>query len=392
MKILPCLLFTVVMAPTVGLAVYAPIPDQEQGKALTYRLGATVSHDSNIFGSPAGAMDSMVYGINGEISYNSSVSDQTFFSASYEVSHDHVVDRPGEKNLTNHTVEVRLAHSFAQDSNIDLNAAYIVAQNPESLLAGVPLNADQSFKRGQFDGRYTASINQRTAFVTKYRFVDYAYDLATLAFDLDRTENLIGLESSFQYLPETKLVAEYRYQDIGYDRAGATKDKTSNFFLAGFEHNPGKKLMISGRAGLEERNRKSASDTTVPYVELSSRYTYAEGSFLAAGYMHTIEEPSDVVRFTDTQVNRFFVNLQHQLSGPFILSGSLTYEPSRLQGRPGVQVDVDEQTTRFGVALAWRPTKNWALIGTFDYDDVNSDDPSREQERDRAGVNVRYTF
>jgi len=200
------------------------------------------------------------------------------------------------------------------------------------------------------------------------------------------------LESSFQFLTETKLVAEYRYQSIGYDSASATKDKTSNFFMAGFEHNPGKKLMISGRAGIEDRSRKSASSTTVPYVELSSRYTYTEGSFLAAGYMHTIEEPSDVDRFTDSQVNRLFVNLQHQISGAFVFSGSATYEPSVLQGRPGVQTDIEEQTTRFGVALAWRPTKNWALIGTFDYDDVNSDDASRDQDRNRVGVNARYTF
>jgi hypothetical protein len=393
MKTLIRLLSAAAFVPTVGLAVYAPIPDQEQGKALTYRLGASVSHDSNIFGSPTGEIDSLVYNVTGEISYNGSVTDQTFASASYEISNDYVVDRPGSKNLTNHSLELRLAHAFAQDSNIDLNAAYIVAKNPESLLSGQPLNTDQSFKRGQFDGRYTASLSPKASVVTKYRFVNFAYDTAALAADLDRSEHLLGLESSFQFLPETKLVGEYRYQTIGYDSAGAAKDKTSNFFMAGFEHNPGKKLMISGRAGIEDRNRESASDTTAPYVELSTRYTYTEGSFLAAGYMHTFEEPSDVVRFTDIQVNRFFVNLQHQLSGAFVASGSLTYEPSVLQGRPGGgQADIDEKTTRFGVALAWRPTKNWALIGTYDYDSVNSDDASRDQDRDRLGVNARYTF
>jgi len=47
--------------PAIALAIYAPIPEQEQGKALTYRLGASAYHDSNIFGAPSGAIDSMVY-------------------------------------------------------------------------------------------------------------------------------------------------------------------------------------------------------------------------------------------------------------------------------------------------------------------------------------------
>jgi hypothetical protein len=386
------LLTAVALVPSLAMAVYAPIPDQEQGKALTYRLGASVSHDSNIFGGATGEIDSMVYNFTGELSYNSSVTDQTFVSTSYELSNDHVVDRPGKQNLTNHTLEARVAHAFAQDTNIDLSATYAIAKNPQSLLAGQPLNTDQSFKRGQFDGRYTTSLNAKTSLVTKYRFVDYSYDTASLATDLDRSEHLLGLETAFQLLPETKLVGEYRYQSIGYDSASSFKDKTSNFFMAGFEHNPGKKLMISGRAGIEDRSRDSGADTTAPYVELSTRYTYNEGSFFAAGYMHTLEEPSDVDRFTDVQVNRFFVNLQHALSGAFTASGSLTYEPSTLQGRRGVEVDHDEDTTRLGLALAWRPTKNWALIGTYDYDDVSSDDPSRGQNRNRLGVNARYTF
>lgn len=392
MKTLLRLLPAVALVPTLALAVYAPIPEQEQGKALTYRLGAGVSYDSNIFGGATNVIDSVVYNFTGKISFNSSVTDQTFVSASYELINDHMVDRPSSQNLTSHNLEARVAHSFAQDTNIDLSAGYNISKNPESLLPGQPLNTDQSFKRGQFDGRYTTSLNPKTAIVTKYRFVDYSYDTAALAADLDRAEHLLGFETAFQFLPETKLVGEYRYQSIGYDSNASVKDKTSNFYMLGFEHNPGKKLMISGRAGIEDRSRDSGSDTTAPYAELSTRYTYGEDSFLAVGYMHTLEEPSDVNSFTDTQVNRFFVNIQHALSGAFTASGSVTYEPSTLQGRPGGSVDKDEETTRFGLALAWRPTKNWALIGTFDYDDVSSDVPSREQNRERYGLNARFTF
>jgi opacity protein-like surface antigen len=148
---------------------------------------------------------------------------------------------------------------------------------------------------------------------------------------------------------------------------------------------------MSGRLGFEDRHRDSESNTTSPYVELTSRYTYTEGSFLSAGYTYTFEESSDPTRFNDTKVSRFFVNLQHRLSGTFTASGSIDYEPSVLQGR-GTQVNLDETTTRFGLGLSWLPTKNWTISGTYDYDNVNSDDPSRGQSRQRFGVSARYTF
>ncbi len=110
------------------------------------------------------------------------------------------------------------------------------------------------------------------------------------------------------------------------------------------------------------------------------------------GYTYTIEEPSDTVNYTDTNVNRIFVNLQHRLTGTFTASGSVTYDSDRLQGRSGVHTDIDEKTTRFGLALAWQPDKNWSVTATYDLDDVNSDDPARGQNRSRYGVNARFTF
>jgi hypothetical protein len=379
------------LLPLAGMAVYAPIPEQEQGKALTFRLGASVYNDSNIFGGATGEIESVVYSFSGHVSYNGSVDDQTFASASYDLSNDHVVDRPGKKDLTSHNLTGRIAHSFSQDTNIDLNGAYSISKNPQSLLAGIPLNVDQSLKRGQFDARYTTAAGQKTGVVTKYRFINYAYDTATLAADLDRSEHLLGLEGSYAYLPQTKLVAEYRYQAIGYDSAANLKDKTSHFLMGGFDYNPGKQLMLSGRAGFEDRSRDSAPDTTSPYLELTSRYTYAEGAFLAAGYMYTLEEPSDVSRFNDSKVNRFFANLQHPLSAAIIVSASVTYEPSQLQGK-GLQADVDETTTRLGLGISWQPTKNWTISGNYDRDEVDSDLADRGQSRDRLGVSARFTF
>lgn len=391
MKLSPRLAVLAVALPVAALAVYAPIPEQEQGKALTFRLGASISHDSNIFGAATKEIDSMVYSVTPSLSYNGSLDDQTFLSLGYDLSYDHIVDRPGKKNLSSHTLSARLAHAFSDSSNIDVSDTYQISKNPQSLLAGLPLNTDQSFKLNQFNARYTAALNQKTTLTLKYRNMDYAYDLASLADQLDRMEHLAGVEAGFAYLPETKLVAEYRYQRVAYSASAATKDKTSHFLLAGADYNPDKQLTLTARAGFEDRNRNGAPDTTAPYVELSARYAYSEDSFFSGGYVYTLEESSDVLRFTDTRVNRFFANVQHRLSGPLTLSSSFTLEPDKLLGRAG-QADIDETVLRFGLGLTWAPAPNWSVTANYDRDHVGSDDASRDQERNRYGVSARFSF
>lgn len=383
------------LLPVAVFGVYAPIPEQDQGKALSFRLGASVSHDSNIFGSSTNEIDSAVYTFSGEIIYNGSISDQTFASASYKLNIDHVADRPGapkNRDLFNHTLSGRLAHAFSQATNIDISNLYMISENPESLLPGLaPFATDQSFKRNEFNLRFTTSAGQKGTLVAKYRNMMIGYDTAALATLLDRDENLLGAEFAFAFLPETKLVGELRYQDIAYDNGGALKDKESTFFLAGFDHNPNQNLLLSGRVGGESRDRASGGDTTSPYIELTTRWNYADGSFLSGGYTYLLEEPSDTVSYTDTRVNRFFVNLQHRLTALITAGASLTYEPSQLQGRAPVG-DADETIVRSGVNLSWLPNRHWTVTATLDADRVDSDVASREQNRTRFGLSARYSF
>ncbi len=373
------------------MAVYAPIPEQEQGKELSASVKAGFSHDSNIFGAANSAISSSVFTFEPTVKFNSSLTDQTFLSASYRLTIDQFQDRPGDKTLDSHDFNVRVAHAFSDATNIDVSDNYTIAKNPEALLAGIPVNTDQSFKRNQLDGRLVTNVNERTNATLKARTIHYRYDNGTLGDSLDRTENLYGLAVSYDVVPELKAVGEYRRQDVNYRSAGGNKDKQSNFLIGGFDYNVASKLTASGRLGYEWRTRDGAGDEDVPYLELSGKYDYAERSYLTAGYVHTLEEASNVVQFTDTRVNRFFVNLQHAVSALIVASTSLTYEPSTLLGRPG-QVDVDEKTTRFGMALSYLPTQHWTLSATFDNDRVKSDDSARELKRTRYGVSASYSF
>ena len=111
-------------------AVYAPIPEQDQGKAWSFEVAGTVMHDSNIFGAPTGAISSTIYSLAPKVDFNASVTDQTFVSASYLLSLDHFSNRPGKKTLDSHTLIGRLAHAFPPSTNIDLTDSFLVQKNP----------------------------------------------------------------------------------------------------------------------------------------------------------------------------------------------------------------------------------------------------------------------
>lgn len=379
------------MAALPALAVYAPIPEQQQGKDLTVSVRGGVAYDSNIFGAAFNEIDSAVFTLAPRIDYNASLTDQTFLSAGYGLTLDQFEQRPGDKLIDSHEATLRLAHAFSKVTTLDLNEAFSVVRNPESLLAGVPVNTDQSFTRNQFDGRFVTPATPKATVTVKARSIYYKYKNDTLGRNLDRNETLFGLAGDYAVVPEMKAVAEYRFQDVSYRRQGDLKDKTSNYLMAGLDYEVAQKTSVSARLGGERRSRDGERDASVPYAELSAKHEYAQKSFVSGGYIYTLEETSDTNRFTDAKVHRLFGNLQHAVTSLIVASGSLTYEPSTLQGRRGFP-NVSETTTRAGVALTYLPTKNWSATASYDHDRVRSDDPSRRLSRDRVALGATFSF
>lgn len=372
-------------------AVYAPIPEQDQGKELVVTLSAQIYHDSNIFGAPTGAIDSMVYEFAPKVAFNAALSDQTFLVAAYQLRLDYFDNRPGDKSLASHDLNVSFDHSFSKVTTLHLSDDYSIEQNPQSALNGITLSTDQSYKRNVFDGSFETNLAPQLGLGLQVQSVDYSYDNHSLALQLDHMENLYGLSLGYDLVPEVRVVGEVRHSDVLYDTGGSFKDKHTDFLIGGVDYKLAKEITASGRLGYQWRRRDGDSDEQAPYVLLSAKYDYAPQSFFSGGYVYTFEENSDVIHYSDTQVNRFFVNVQHALSARVVASGSLDYEPSQLQGRLGLP-NRDETTTRLGLALSYLPTKNWRITASYDYDNIDSDDPSRGQNRDRVGLSGAFTF
>lgn len=372
-------------------AVYAPVPAPTQENDFTFSLRAALSHDSNVFGAANGEVSSAVWTLAPFVGYQTSVTPQTFLSTSYELTLDRFTHRPGKKLLDSHEIMFRLAHAFSKATTLEVRDEFAEARNPASLLAGVPLNPDQSLRRNQLDGRFVTPLSARATATVKARSVYYAYRNPILGRSLDRVENLYGVAVDYAVLPEVKAVGEYRHQDVFYRKLGETKNKSSEFIMGGFDYAVARKLSLASRLGAEWRRRSAEPDTTSPYAEVTAKYDYTMKSFLAGGYAYTFEETSDTARFTDTKIHRLFANVQHSVSALVVASGSLTYEPGTLQGRRGV-ADVREKTLRAGAALSYLPTKNWIVSASADHDRVRSDDPVRKLKRNRVSLGATFSF
>ncbi len=372
-------------------AVYAPIPEQEQGKSLTFAFKVGVAHDSNLFAAASRPVSSWIWTAAPRVSYNGSLTDQTFLSTGYGLTVDRFDNRPGDKLLDSHEASVRVAHAFTKTTVLDITESINVARNPESLLSGVPLNPDQSYTRNQLDGRFNTPLGPKAELLVKARSVYYKYRDATLGRSLDRFENLYGVSADYAVLPETKVVGEYRRLEVFYDKIGETKNKRSNYLMGGLDYFIARKLSLSTRLGAEWRKRVGERSATSPYAEVSAKYDYTKESFLVAGAGYSFEETSDTARFNDTKVKRAFASVQHRVTALIVASGSVNYEPATLQGRRGV-ASVEEKTVRVGAALSYLPNKNWVVSVSGDYDRVSSVDAQRKLRRERVGLSGSYTF
>jgi hypothetical protein len=375
-------------------AVYAPIPEIEQGKVLTAYLSGGIYYDSNIFGRATDEIGSYVYSVNPSLVFNASLDDRTFASASYKLSYDYMPDRPGDQGLDSHEFKARIAHTFNPQMELDLSDTYQLAKNPESLLPGLAtvVNTDQSYRLNQLDGRFAMGLSRRTGLTFKGRNTRYNYQDADLSRSLDRVEYLAGISANYALLPELQGIAEYRHLTIKYDSDGDTKDKISDFLLAGTDHVMNARMSLSYRLGLEFRRRSSEEDEILPYAELGYKFDYSKRSYVAAGYSYSVEETSNIDLYTDMSVNRFFVNIQQAVAPKIVATSSLNYAPSLLHGRQGVRTDQNETNTKVGFAVIYQASKKWSATLSFDYDHIDSEDVSRNLDRTRYGVSARYIF
>ncbi len=390
-------LASVTLLPAVVQAVYAPIPAIEQQNPFTVALQAGVGFDSNVLSTPDTApftaIDSAYFSFTPTFKYNGHLfgSDQTLLGVFYAPEFYQYDDRGigGDKSLLNQRFGASLDHAFNDNLRLRLDDQFSYIQNPATALTlGIPF-LNQSYNLNVLNGRLSYDINSRNAVVGKYRNSWYDYTKAPLSNGLDRTENLVGAEYRYKNSANSAIVGEYRFQDVSYRKAVGS-DSTSNFLLAGYDHEVNNKLSYQSRIGVEFRDHDTNGNDTNPYGELTAAYEYAPGSSLSGGISYRTAESSSIGNHLNQQNAGVFLNLSHAFSGTVTGSANISYEHGKLED--AVLADINENTIRAGLGVTWTFAERWEAIATYDYDNVSSDSAVREYERHRVLLSTRYTF
>jgi hypothetical protein len=202
----------------------------------------------------------------------------------------------------------------------------------------------------------------------------------------NRVQNTFDEAFQFNLTSRTVLVGEYRFQAIDYDTAPL--NSTTNFVLAGINHNLTEHLMVHVRGGESFRSLENDGTTASPYFEGTLGYVRSNHSLnWTASYGY--ESPT-ATGATTTKTWRTGLNLTYDLT-------------SRLSSTTGVYYHHDENTggtgstgtqdfVAFSIGLGYYINKRFALHANYELNWASSlgSTPGYSQNRYYAGLTYTY--
>lgn len=303
----------------------------------------------------------------------------------------------GDKYDPNLNLNFSLTHKAT--ARLTLSAVvYATYQQEPDFSIGVGLNR-RSGNYFYSNDKFTASYlwTPRFSTATSYTVGAVHYDDSSVSSYADRLENTFGNEFRFLLWPTTTVVAEYRFEIVSYD--DINRDSTTNFVLAGFDHNFSPRLSVSFRGGAEFRSYDAGGDQSSPYFEGTLNYAVGKDTSLSWTNRYAIEEP-DVPLNPSRTTFRAGLSLKHnftaRISGTF--SAYYTHDDYEAITTypffffPVVTPAFSEDSFDLAISVRYAITRYWALEGGYNHSEVASDEVFREYSRNRIFAGLNLTF
>src|SRR6266550_8969174 len=292
-------------------------------------------------------------------------------------------------------VTLSLTHNFS--SRLSFYASvYGTYQNQPNFQSNVgPENVVSPFFDTVDIFALTYHWSLRLSLVTSYTFERVQYTSSsngisqngvqdTLA--QNRIQNTFSETFQFSLTSRTLLVGEYRFETINYDTAPT--NSTTNFVLAGVNHNLTEHLIVRVRGGESFRSLENEGNTASPYFEGSLGYVSSNHSLnwmSSYGY----ESPT-ATGATTTKTWRTGLNLTYDLT-------------SRLSSTTGVYYHHDENTggtgstgtqDSFDLTLGLRYTinKRFTLHADYNHTTLGSLGTTPGYSRNSYSAGLSYTY
>jgi hypothetical protein len=202
----------------------------------------------------------------------------------------------------------------------------------------------------------------------------------------NRIQNTFGEEFKFNLTSRTILVGEYRFEAIDYDTAPL--NSTTNYVLAGVNHNLTEHLMVHVRAGESFRSLENDGDMANPYFEGTLGYVGSNHS-LNWTSSYGFESPT-AEGATTTKTWRTGLNLTYDLTSRLSSTAGFDYHHDENQGSPGSTGMQD--FFDLSVGLRYYVNKRLAFHVNYEHNSASSlgSTPGYSRNRYYAGLTYNY--
>ena len=263
------------------------------------------------------------------------------------------------RNDVDGNVTMSLTHNFSKRLSFyaSIFAAYQTAPNFRSNVGPENVVSDHFYTNDIFSLTY--HWFPRFSMITSYTFNRVKYAQASIGNFQDRVDNTLGEQFLFSLTSRTNLVGEYRFETINYDTAPI--DSTTDFILAGVNHNLTEHLTVHVRGGESFRSLENDGNTASPYFEGSLDYTSSNHS-LSWTSSYGFEAPT-AAGATTTKTWRTGLNLIYGLTSRINSTAGVYYHHDENTGATGSTGTQDS----FDLTLGLRYTINKHFTLHLDY-------------------------
>ena len=202
----------------------------------------------------------------------------------------------------------------------------------------------------------------------------------------NRIQNTFSEAVQFNLTSRTVLVGEYRFQAIDYDTAPT--NSTTNYVLAGVNHNLTEHLMVHVRGGESFRSLENEANMASPYFEGTLGYVRSNHSLnWTASYGY--ESPT-ATGATTTRTWRTGLNLTYDLTSRLSSTTGISYHHDENQGGTGSTGTQDFFDLSIG--LRYYINKRFTLHANYEHNWASSLGSTPGYSRNRYSAGFTYTF
>ena len=373
----------------------APKDGETESSPLFWTVGASLGYDDN---PTPGSDNETAYGVVYVGAAFLSQSPQTTVEFAGRLGYVHYFDDLDfgllkvDQSTPTGSLRLNLTHRVNERLRLSSRNSMAFEYQPDYSVGSSAIRQTGAYTRWSSDNSVGYRWSERLGTYTGFIYDGVEYDNpAAQRNDI----SAITLYNDFRYQlsPQTVATLTYRYADR--NTAGSARDTQNHFIMVGGEHRFSSNSVAIVRAGVQLRS-VGESDYTSPSAEAAvTTRVNQQLSVKAYGRLSTEDSSRQVgaAVYDNANTMRLGVTGTYRVSQALSLSSGINYMSLAYEdGTTTTADDVDESLINAFVGFDLQIAENLYLNGSYNFEDLSSDEDTREYDRNRMSIGVRATF